>query len=1471
MDTALVSTKRAKKMEVHEKSAYIKYNLTRDQRQAVEDGYIYVHDMAFRRDTMNCFGRETRFITSEGVRSFYDFQDGQEIIVLTHKGNWKKAVVRSYGYQPMQIVGFKRAAGDIKEIRCTSNHRWILKDGTETCSLSVGDKLIKAPNVSDINWDIMNNSEKLLWCLGFGIGDGYVIKDNNIPTMHVRLCKSKIKYASRFEDCGYTVTFPKSLNGDGMVRMHNIHTKQLPFLTLSYENIKYFINGFLCADGHKSSNPNNEYCGIQVTGSLNDYLYDLLNVSGYYVTNISNLTNPKTNYGYRTSKTLSYGFHSNQADRTWFVKYIKPAYVNGREKVWCLKVEDDHSFILENGIPTGNCSLFNAQNVLTGGFEMGNIWYNEPKTLDVAFDVIGDIVLSAASQQYGGFTLYQVDEMLAPYAEKSYQSYLKKYLQLTDNTKKAEKMAYDDTITEMKQGFQGWEYKFNTVGSSRGDYPFITTTLGHGTQKWAPELAIASLETRMGGQGKKGFKKPVLFPKIVFLYDEALHGPGKELEKVFEAGVRCSAKTMYPDWLSLSGRGYIASMYQKYGEIVSPMGCVNGSEIVTYKYQGNLYVESFERMWNRLSDNFEVKHQVNSIHLYMDLTGIEIYDTEKGFVNTSRIIRNVSSDWMDVHFSNGRRLLCTVDHPFTTVDGINKRADQLTTEDKILINSSQYSDETVVFNEDKAWLLGLILCDGCYQNSHISVSINAVGEDEIEHKFHDVFPKYFNMETKTDEKCRGKKGHYKDLLAVADENKSMVKAIQYFTEKFGGITKINRHIPNEVFSWNYTSKMAFMAGMIDADGSVSKDSHGGSIIQIGSTNKELSLQQMALAQALGMSARLYHNHYNPDKPDAVRYRVEFYPTEDLMQFIVCEKKFSAYREAVSLHYATNASVLETIPIKKVDFSYDVTTDSEHFEVSGIYSHNCRAFLSPWYERGGMHPADENDKPVFKGRFNIGAISLNLPMILAKAKRDCQDFYEVLDYYLQMIREIHLQTYAYLGRMKASFNPLAFCEGGFYKGNLNPDDNIAPCLEPSTASFGITAFNELQRLYNGKSLAEEAQAYIERTGLVDSTEVKESYLKECFYDDLGYTYDKDQFGFVSNVKSGFFALDVLQYINQKIEQFKEEDGKLYAIYGTPAESLCFTGDTLVQTYLGDKRIDEIVSGDLVYSYNEKLNRIELKKVVTSKKTQKNAQIIEVLFDNGQTIKCTPNHPFAVRKCKKDSLSGKFNGRETIEWIPAGELKPGDRIKSHYIKKDNDGRYYCSSYSQEQNHKVVSIKYLDSLEDVYNIEVEDNHNYFVGGMNGLLVHNCGLQIRQFRKEFGIIEGVSDREYVSNSFHCHVSEDITPIEKQDYEGLFWEMANGGKIQYVRYPVNYNFGAIKSLIRRAMEKGFYEGVNLSLAYCDDCGHEELEMDVCPVCGSKNLTKIDRMNGYLAYSRVHGDTRLNAAKMAEIADRKSM
>lgn len=224
---------------------------------------------------------------------------------------------------------------------------------------------------------------------------------------------------------------------------------------------------------------------------------------------------------------------------------------------------------------TMNCCLFDVKNVLSGGFEMGNLWYNEPKTLDTAFDVIGDIVLSAASQQYGGFTVPSVDDILEPFAEKSFHNHVEKYLGLGIEREKAEEVAWKDLEKEMEQGFQGWEYKFNSVSSSRGDYPFITVTAGTGRSRFAKLVTITMLKVRMNGQGKEGHKKPVLFPKIVFLYDENLHGPGKELEDVFEAGIECSRKTMYPDWLSLTGKGYIASMYKQYGKIISDgMPCI---------------------------------------------------------------------------------------------------------------------------------------------------------------------------------------------------------------------------------------------------------------------------------------------------------------------------------------------------------------------------------------------------------------------------------------------------------------------------------------------------------------------------------------------------------------------------------------------------------------------------------------------------------------------------------------------------------------------------------------------------------------------------------------------------------------------------------------------------------------------------------------------------------------------------------
>lgn len=175
----------------------------------------------------------------------------------------------------------------------------------------------------------------------------------------------------------------------------------------------------------------------------------------------------------------------------------------------------------------------------------------------------------------------------------------------------------------------------------------------------------------------------------------------------------------------------------------------------------------------------------------------------------------------------------------------------------------------------------------------------------------------------------------------------------------------------------------------------------------------------------------------------------------------------------------------------------------------IWNIVCRAFLSPYYKKGGFEPAGDDDELVTIGRCNLGAITLNYVMMLAKARKEGKDFYEVLDYYLEMVRNIHKRTYKYLGKMKASTNPLSYMEGGLYKGYLKANDTIECLLEPMTMSFGFTALNELNRLYNGKSIRED----------------------------------------------GEFPLEVLKYTNEKINKFKEEDHILYAMYATPAESLC----------------------------------------------------------------------------------------------------------------------------------------------------------------------------------------------------------------------------------------------------------------------------------------------------------------------------
>lgn len=223
-----------------------------------------------------------------------------------------------------------------------------------------------------------------------------------------------------------------------------------------------------------------------------------------------------------------------------------------------------------------NCCLFDIGNVLRGGFSMSNVDYTEPTSVLSALQVIGDITLVATAQQFGGFTLAEIDKVLLPYAKKTYDNAIKKYFeQCNMEYDKSCAMAMGDLRRELEQGFQSLELKLNTVPCSRGDFAFTTLTFG----TWdimmddldrdiMRMIGETILKTRMRGHGGK----QVVFPKLVFLYDENKINEDEDHKELFELAVKCSSKCMYPDYLSLN-HGKAADIYKRTGAITSPMGC----------------------------------------------------------------------------------------------------------------------------------------------------------------------------------------------------------------------------------------------------------------------------------------------------------------------------------------------------------------------------------------------------------------------------------------------------------------------------------------------------------------------------------------------------------------------------------------------------------------------------------------------------------------------------------------------------------------------------------------------------------------------------------------------------------------------------------------------------------------------------------------------------------------------------------
>ena len=147
-------------------------------------------------------------------------------------------------------------------------------------------------------------------------------------------------------------------------------------------------------------------------------------------------------------------------------------------------------------------------------------------------------------------------------------------------------------------------------------------------------------------------------------------------------------------------------------------------------------------------------------------------------------------------------------------------------------------------------------------------------------------------------------------------------------------------------------------------------------------------------------------------------------------------------------------------------------------------------------------------------------------------------------------------------------------------------------------------------------------------------------------------------------------------------------------------------------------------------------------------------------------------------------------------------------------------------------------------------------------------CHTALKNFRKKYGIIPGVSDRDYFTNSIHVPVWIEMNPFEKIDIESQWANKGNGGTITYVELPstTKNNIEALETLVNYAMDKDIpYFAINLPLDCCENCGYQDEIGEKCPKCGSTNITRLRRVCGYLTGNYL---TAFNKGKVQETQQR---
>lgn len=227
--------------------------------------------------------------------------------------------------------------------------------------------------------------------------------------------------------------------------------------------------------------------------------------------------------------------------------------------------------------PMFNCMLVDLKGMLNQGFKMGNAEIEPPKSIGTATAVTAQIIAQVASHIYGGTTINRIDEVLAPFVQKSYE----KHLAIAEQWQIGDKQGYATAQIEKEcfDAFQSLEYEVNTLHTSNGQTPFVTFGFGLGTSWQARLIQKSILQNRLRGLGKN-HKTPV-FPKLVFSLKKGVNQkPDDPNYDIKQLALECASKRMYPDILNYE------QVVKVTGSFKAPMGC--RSFLNAYEEQGQL-------------------------------------------------------------------------------------------------------------------------------------------------------------------------------------------------------------------------------------------------------------------------------------------------------------------------------------------------------------------------------------------------------------------------------------------------------------------------------------------------------------------------------------------------------------------------------------------------------------------------------------------------------------------------------------------------------------------------------------------------------------------------------------------------------------------------------------------------------------------------------------------------------------------